>query len=272
MPQGTLEVLLVSAKGLENTDFLCFDSEREFLALGFDLGLVTWILMSFSLAALRSRKSSVASGKGSDPEWNEHFVFTISEGISELTIKIMDSDSGSGDDFVGEASIPLEALFTEGSLEPAPYNVVKDQEYCGEIRVGLTFTQKNVMGSPVRRREAMVDGKSLLIEYEAVLLNLCFICYNQVFSHTRNFELNGSVNNNIVLMDNQMVVISCLLTSVPSSKELGYITDWNNGKYWLCSRSKPEWRSGTLRLKLAYLVKSVVVVGCTQLGSLGHEC
>ena len=99
-----------------------------------------------------------------------------------------------------------------------------------------------------------------------------FICYNQVFSHTRNFELNGSVNNNIVLMDNQMVVISCLLTSVPSSKELGYITDWNNGKYWLCSRSKPEWRSGTLRLKLAYLVKSVVVVGCTQLGSLGHEC
>lgn len=43
------------------------------------------------------------AGKGSDPEWNEHFVFTVSEGVSELTIKIMDSDSGSADDFVGEA-------------------------------------------------------------------------------------------------------------------------------------------------------------------------
>ncbi|CBI34741.3 hypothetical protein VitviT2T_002058 [Vitis vinifera] len=125
MPQGTLEVLLVGAKGLENTDFLC--------------NMDPYVVLT---CRTQEQKSSVASGKGSDPEWNEHFVFTISEGISELTIKIMDSDSGSGDDFVGEATIPLEALFTEGSLEPAPYNVVKDQEYCGEIRVGLTFTQK----------------------------------------------------------------------------------------------------------------------------------
>lgn len=43
-------------------------------------------------------------GKGSEPEWNETFVFTISEGASELTLKILDSDNGSGDDFVGEAT------------------------------------------------------------------------------------------------------------------------------------------------------------------------
>lgn len=29
MPQGTLEVLLVSAKGLENTDFLCMFSHQN---------------------------------------------------------------------------------------------------------------------------------------------------------------------------------------------------------------------------------------------------
>ena len=37
-------------------------------------------------------------------------------------------------------SVPLDPLFTEGSLPPTAYSVVKDGEYCGEIRVGLTFT------------------------------------------------------------------------------------------------------------------------------------
>lgn len=40
------------------------------------------------------------------------------------------------------SSIPLEPLFDEGSLPPTVYNVVKDQEYRGEIKVGLTFTPK----------------------------------------------------------------------------------------------------------------------------------
>ncbi|KAF8412296.1 hypothetical protein HHK36_000257 [Tetracentron sinense] len=125
MPQGTLEVLLVGAKGLENTDFLC--------------NMDPYVILT---CRTQEQKSSVASGKGSEPEWNENFVFTISDGISELTIKIMDSDGGSGDDFVGEATIPLEPLFIEGSLPPTPYNVVKEQEYCGEIRIGLSFTRE----------------------------------------------------------------------------------------------------------------------------------
>lgn len=41
-------------------------------------------------------------------------------------------------------SIPLEPLFLEGSIPPTAYNVVKDQEFRGEIRIGLTFTPKVV--------------------------------------------------------------------------------------------------------------------------------
>lgn len=44
------------------------------------------------------------AGKGSDPEWNESFVFNLSHGVSELKLKIMDSDTGTGHDFVGEAT------------------------------------------------------------------------------------------------------------------------------------------------------------------------
>ncbi|XAR54082.1 hypothetical protein NMG60_11029086 [Bertholletia excelsa] len=126
MPRGTLEVVLVSAKGLESTDFLTNMDPYAII-----------------ICRTQEQKSSIASGKGTTPEWNETFLFTISDGVSELRIKIMDSDNMSQDDFVGEAAIPLEPLFAEGSIQPTAYNVTKDQEYCGEIKVGLTFTPES---------------------------------------------------------------------------------------------------------------------------------
>ncbi|XP_023532855.1 elicitor-responsive protein 3-like [Cucurbita pepo subsp. pepo] len=122
MPAGTLEVLLISAKGLENTDFLC--------------DMDPYVVLT---CRSQEQKSSVSSGKGSEPEWNETFVFTISDGAEEITLKILDSDSGTQDDFVGEVTIPLEPVYLEKTLPATPYNVVKDAEYRGEIRVGLTF-------------------------------------------------------------------------------------------------------------------------------------
>ncbi|PKU64196.1 Elicitor-responsive protein 3 [Dendrobium catenatum] len=86
----------------------------------------------------QEQRSSTATGKGSEPEWNETFVFNVSDDVPELAIKLMDSDTFS-DDFVGEAKIPLEPLFSEGRIPPTVYNVVKDEEYRGEIKIGLTF-------------------------------------------------------------------------------------------------------------------------------------
>ncbi|CAN1186375.1 16 kDa phloem protein 2 [Linum perenne] len=132
MPQGVLEVLLVSAKGLEDTDFL--NAMDPYVVL---------------TCRTHEQKSSVASGfpgKGSEPEWNENFVFTISEGSIELCLKIMDSDAGTADDLVGEATIPLDPVFDEGSLPPTAYNVVKDGEYKGSIRVGLEYKREESRG------------------------------------------------------------------------------------------------------------------------------
>lgn len=42
------------------------------------------------------------TGAGNEPEWNETFVFTVSDTAAELAIKLMDSDTFSNDDFVGE--------------------------------------------------------------------------------------------------------------------------------------------------------------------------
>ncbi|CAN6232621.1 unnamed protein product [Urochloa humidicola] len=126
MVHGTLEVLLVGAKGLENTDYLCN-------------------MDPYAILKCRSQeqKSSIAAGKGSNPEWNENFVFTVSDQTTDLLIKLMDSDTGTADDFVGEATIPLEAVYSERSIPPTIYNVVKGEKYCGEIKVGLTFTPED---------------------------------------------------------------------------------------------------------------------------------
>ncbi|XP_043716817.1 elicitor-responsive protein 3-like [Telopea speciosissima] len=141
MPQGKLEVLLVGAKGLENTDFLS--------------NMDPYVVL---ICRTQEQKSSVASGQGTEPEWNESFVFTLSDGVSELKLKIMDSDFGSEDDFVGEVTIPLEPLFMEGSLPPTPYNVVKEQEYRGEMRVGLTFTPEGIRSRDFEEQEESYGG------------------------------------------------------------------------------------------------------------------
>ncbi|KAJ8470484.1 hypothetical protein OPV22_024827 [Ensete ventricosum] len=129
MVRGTLEVLLVSAKGLVDVDF--FGKMDPYAVL---------------MYRSQEQKSSTASGAGSNPEWNETFVFNVSDSVSELIVKLMDSDTFSKDDLVGEAKIPLEAVFAEGSLPPTVYSVVKDQQYCGEIKVGLTFTPVETRG------------------------------------------------------------------------------------------------------------------------------
>ncbi|GAA0174264.1 calcium-binding protein [Lithospermum erythrorhizon] len=95
----------------------------------------------------QEKKSSIASGKGTSPEWNETFLFNITDGTSKLHMKIFDSDKVSADDFVGEATIPLDPVFDSGSIEATSYNVVKEGEYYGEIKVGLLFTPESSRGS-----------------------------------------------------------------------------------------------------------------------------
>ncbi|KAK9910559.1 hypothetical protein M0R45_034516 [Rubus argutus] len=128
MPYGTLEVVLVDAKDLHDTAFLT-----------------------------QEKTSTVAQGQGTNPEWNESFLFTVTDDVTELRLKIMDKDTFTADDFVGEATIPLEPVFMEGNLPPTSYSVVnEDKEYHGEITVGLTFTPERT--SPRRKTMAAMGG------------------------------------------------------------------------------------------------------------------
>ncbi|KAI3868143.1 hypothetical protein MKW92_016976 [Papaver armeniacum] len=125
MPQGMLHVILISAKGLKDTDLLSNMDPYAVLT-----------------CRTQEKKSGVAKGRGSEPQWNESFLFTISEGASELLVKLWDNDIGKKDDVVGVATIPLEPVFEAGSVPEGIYNVVKDGEYCGEIKLSIVFIPK----------------------------------------------------------------------------------------------------------------------------------
>ncbi|XP_062087206.1 16 kDa phloem protein 1-like isoform X2 [Humulus lupulus] len=114
MATGTMEVLLVNAKGLGDTDFI---------------------------------------GQGSNPSWNEKFSFRAEYPGSgdnfKLILKILDKDTFSADDFIGQATIYVEDLLALGAengaaeLHTRKYSVISaDQTYRGEIQVGVTFTIK----------------------------------------------------------------------------------------------------------------------------------
>ncbi|KAL6290963.1 hypothetical protein ACE6H2_008473 [Prunus campanulata] len=127
MAVGILEVMLVSAKGLGDTDLF---------------------------------------KQGSSPVWNERFTFRAEyPGSGEqhkVTLKIMDKDTFTADDYIGEATYDLLALGVENGtaqLHPLKYSVVRaDRSYRGEIQVGLTFTPRNSN----MRDKSLEDGSTVM--------------------------------------------------------------------------------------------------------------
>uniref|UniRef100_A0A7N0TQ96 C2 domain-containing protein n=1 Tax=Kalanchoe fedtschenkoi TaxID=63787 RepID=A0A7N0TQ96_KALFE len=137
MAIGILEVNLVDAKGLQDTDLI--GKSDPYVVIRY---------------RGQERQSSTARDGGRDPIWNERFTFRAEypgsgHGHHKLTFRIMDKDTFSSDDFLGEASIYVEDLLAMGvengsaEMHPERHRVVlADQSYWGHIRVGLTFTPK----------------------------------------------------------------------------------------------------------------------------------
>ncbi|XP_062092667.1 16 kDa phloem protein 1-like [Humulus lupulus] len=136
MATGIMEVMLVNAKGLGDTDFIG--------------DMDPYVLIQYKG---QERKSTVARGQGSSPSWNEKFSFRADYPGSgdnfKLIFKIMDKDTFSTDDYIGQAMIHVKDLLALGAekgnaqLHASKYRVVDaDQKYRGEIQVGVTFTRK----------------------------------------------------------------------------------------------------------------------------------
>ncbi|RXI08943.1 hypothetical protein DVH24_023087 [Malus domestica] len=167
MAVGLLEVNLVSAKGLGETHL--FSRMDPYVVIEYKG---------------QERKSSVAREQGSSPEWNEKFTFRAeypgSGGEYKITLKIMDQDTFTSDDFIGQATIYVKELLAQGvqngtaEQHPLYYSVVRaNNTYHGEIKVGLTFTPQNRMTGNNR----LEDGRTVLrIHRETIRLQMGLHC------------------------------------------------------------------------------------------------
>ncbi|KAK6777451.1 hypothetical protein RDI58_024168 [Solanum bulbocastanum] len=143
MSNGQLEVYVGHARGIDDQNWLT--------------DMNPYVVVT---CRTKEKKSSTASGEGEDPEWNESFLFTVSRGCDEVHIKIMDENTSQDDDFIGETTslilvllfflfaisrdqnrISLEEVFREGEVETTTYELYKNEESCGSIKIGLTFTR-----------------------------------------------------------------------------------------------------------------------------------
>ncbi|GFQ01981.1 elicitor-responsive protein 1 [Phtheirospermum japonicum] len=98
--------------------------------------------------------SKTARGQGNKPVWNEEFKFSVEyptrDQNYELILEIMDRDTFTHDDYLGQTTIDLKGLFEEGVEKGKAdlgshekYRVVlTDGTYNGEIQVGINFTAK----------------------------------------------------------------------------------------------------------------------------------
>ncbi|KAM7492032.1 hypothetical protein LguiA_034953 [Lonicera macranthoides] len=137
MTIGIMEVKVECARGLKNTEIL-------------DGGIDPYVLVQYRS---QEHKSSIARGQGRAPVWNEKFTFRAEypggDDQYKLILKIMDHDTFSSDDYLGQATIYLKELLALGvengraEIHTQKYSIVDcNQTYCGEIKVGITFTPK----------------------------------------------------------------------------------------------------------------------------------
>ncbi|XP_011077215.1 elicitor-responsive protein 1 [Sesamum indicum] len=150
MTTGIMEVTVVGAKGLKNTEL--FGKMDPYVVIQYknqEQKTTTGrrqTSKSFMQCCLCLR------GQGGRPVWNEKYKFSVEykagdEEQHKLLLKLMDRDHFTDDDYLGQATIYVKELFEQGvengkaELRTQKYRVVStDKTYHGEIQVAVTFT------------------------------------------------------------------------------------------------------------------------------------
>ncbi|KAL8551985.1 hypothetical protein ACS0TY_000876 [Phlomoides rotata] len=158
MTTGIMEVTIVRARDLKNTEFfgkvdpyilIQYKDQEQKSTTGRRKNLKSRLQCCVCLLGQGGRK----------PEWNEKFKFMVEypppqsdtkdEPQQKLLLKIMDHDSFTNDDYIGQATIYVKELFELGienkkgksEIPIQKYRVVSSNKtYHGEIQVGITFT------------------------------------------------------------------------------------------------------------------------------------
>ncbi|KAH9624196.1 hypothetical protein KSS87_008273 [Heliosperma pusillum] len=141
MTLGLLEVLVIEAHGLSGADF--FDKIDPYVVVYYKG---------------QERKTTIARGQGKNPRWNAQLRFSAeypgSGNDYKLIFKVMDHDTFSSDDFLGQTLIYVDDLLAMG-VEKGSYEMrttkyrleAANGTYCGDIKIGVKFSSKMIEGN-----------------------------------------------------------------------------------------------------------------------------
>ncbi|KAJ9128711.1 hypothetical protein P3X46_034554 [Hevea brasiliensis] len=89
--------------------------------------------------------------KNLNPNWGEEFCFKVEDLNEELVFSVLDEDKYFNDDFIGQLKVPVSLIFDSDSKSLGtawyalqPRNKKSKNRDCGEILLGICFSQNNV--------------------------------------------------------------------------------------------------------------------------------
>lgn len=178
MKGAILEVLLVSAKGIDRTHILGHPGYHVIVECGTQIS-----------------RSKTSSGSHEKIYWNEKLVFELPESeleaLSHLKLRIVKEEHFSDGEFVGETIIFLKGIIVEGNysglteIHPAPFNVVlEDDTYKGQMNVGLKWIPNSVVHT--EGKQCVPKGSVLGESICTVITSIWKLKWWRLFSSYRN--------------------------------------------------------------------------------------
>ncbi|XP_042011248.1 elicitor-responsive protein 1-like [Salvia splendens] len=117
-----LEVTVVGCNKLKDTEWISRQDPYVFLEYG----------------STKFRTRTCTDG-GKNPTFQEKFVFTLIEGMRELSVLVWNSNTVTFDDFIGSGKVPLQKALSEG-YDDTPWPIQdKRGRHAGEVRLIIHY-------------------------------------------------------------------------------------------------------------------------------------
>ncbi|OVA02069.1 C2 calcium-dependent membrane targeting [Macleaya cordata] len=84
---------------------------------------------------------------GKNPTFQEKFIFTLIEGLRELSVSVWNSNTLTYDDFIGSGKVQLHKVLSQGFDDTAWPLQTKTGRHAGEVRLILHFPNANRPGT-----------------------------------------------------------------------------------------------------------------------------
>ncbi|KAL3621134.1 hypothetical protein CASFOL_036046 [Castilleja foliolosa] len=124
-----LEVTVVGCNKLKDTEWI---SRQD-----------PYICVEYGSTKYRTR---TCTDGGKNPMFQEKFVFTLVEGLRELTIIVWNSNTLTFDDFIGNGRVQLQKVLSQG-YDDSPWPLQdKRGKYAGEVRLIMHYANANKPG------------------------------------------------------------------------------------------------------------------------------